>query len=227
MRGSNLEEIERPLPAISVAVPVTVLADPTTPELPLTQPIVLTLPGGALNQAVVCVSLCRFLVVIEHHHANIYAAINAGTVPVIVQPDETGGKTRHLYNEQDIASGKRRPEIKKFYDDVIGQLEGADSVLIFGSSTDRASAMVHLITELKSNHPTIAGKIVGHQVLDRQHLTEDQVLAAAREFYASHRPDMVSQSVPVPAPPFPPVPYPVPPTDPPAPQPFPPEPIVC
>jgi hypothetical protein len=81
--------------------------------------------------------------------------------------------------------------------------------------------MVHLITDLKANHPMIAARIVGHKVLDQQHLTEDQLLAAAREYRASH----VTQLAGDPAPAPPPTPPPRPPTTPTAPEPAPAVPI--
>jgi hypothetical protein len=58
--------------------------------------------------------------------------------------------------------------------------------LIFGSATGASSAMNYLVDELNQNHPDIAKRIVGAIVVNEQHMTEDQVLAQAREFYQAN-----------------------------------------
>jgi hypothetical protein len=48
--------------------------------------------------------------------------------------------------------------------------------------------MEHLLAELKNNHSDLAGRVVGSMVVNEQHLTENQLLAKAREFYATAAP---------------------------------------
>jgi imidazoleglycerol phosphate dehydratase HisB len=43
--------------------------------------------------------------------------------------------------------------------------------------------MDHLLAELKLHHPDIAKRVVGSIVVDEHHLTEDQLLAKARELF--------------------------------------------
>ena len=45
--------------------------------------------------------------------------------------------------------------------------------------------MDHLIAELKRRHPAVASRVVGAVVVDEQHLSEDQLLAKARDFYTN------------------------------------------
>jgi hypothetical protein len=45
--------------------------------------------------------------------------------------------------------------------------------------------MDQLLAELKRHHPDISERVVGSVVVDAQHLTEDQLLAKARDFYAA------------------------------------------
>ncbi len=132
-------------------------------------------------------SLSRFLVVIDHRHANIYTSTNSGSVPVVVTPAESDGDARHLHHARDTAGGPRRPGVRRFYKEVIAAIENARSILVFGSSNGGDGAMVHLMAELETHHPKIAARVVGNRLLDQQHLTEDQMLAAAREYYASPR----------------------------------------
>ena len=60
----------------------------------------------------------------------------------------------------------------------------------FGGGTGAGSAMEQLVAGLKLHHGEVAKRIVGSIVLDETHLTENQLLARAREPYAgiaSHR----------------------------------------
>jgi hypothetical protein len=43
--------------------------------------------------------------------------------------------------------------------------------------------MEQLLAELKLHHKEVAGRVVGSIVVDQHHLTEDQLLAKARELF--------------------------------------------
>ncbi len=45
--------------------------------------------------------------------------------------------------------------------------------------------MEQLLADLKKNHSDAAGHVVGSVVIDPQHTSEGQLLAQAREFFAS------------------------------------------
>lgn len=47
--------------------------------------------------------------------------------------------------------------------------------------------MDQFIAWLKSHHTALAKRIIGSLAVDEHHLTEDQLLAKAREFYARPR----------------------------------------
>jgi hypothetical protein len=127
----------------------------------------------------------HLLVVIDHRLARIYQAELHGSVPQRVIPYDRGGFGRHLHRVEEAADGKRKPEDNSFYDQVIRTLEGAEMILLFGSGTGASSAMEQLFAELKKQHKELAKRVVGLIVVDEQHLSEDQLLAKAREVYAS------------------------------------------
>jgi hypothetical protein len=127
----------------------------------------------------------HLLVVIDHRQARVYKAELHGSVPQRITPYNPGGFGRHLHNVQDDSHGQRKPERKSFYEAVAKTLQGAEQILIFGSGTGASSAMEELLAELKRRHAEVAKRIVGSIVLDETHLTEDQLLAKARDFYAS------------------------------------------
>jgi hypothetical protein len=125
------------------------------------------------------------LVVIDHHEAKIYRTELRGAVPQHLAPYDPQGFRRHLHSHIEETDGKRRPEQKSFYEAVASTLRGANRILIFGSGTGESSAMGQLLADLKHNHIDVAKHIVGSIVIDGHHLTEGQLLAQAREVFAS------------------------------------------
>ena len=123
----------------------------------------------------------HLFVVISHHEALVYKAELHGSVPQRVTPYIPEGLRRH-----DDSRGPRKPEGNSFYEAVAKTLQGAEKILLFGSGTGTSSAMMQLLADLKHHHADLAKRIVGTVVVDESHLTEDQLLAKAREFYAEH-----------------------------------------
>ncbi|MDB5356918.1 MAG: hypothetical protein JWN24_3371 [Phycisphaerales bacterium] len=130
----------------------------------------------------------HLLVVLDHREARVFRAELHGSVPQRITPHEPHGPSRHLHNVGNDSNGQRTPEPKAFYDAIARTLERAQSILILGSSTGSSSAMDHLAAELKQHHPEIARRIAGTVVVNEQHMSEDQLLAEARAFYAASRP---------------------------------------
>jgi hypothetical protein len=126
----------------------------------------------------------HLLVVIDHREARIYNTELRDSVPVSIMPHDPDGTRQQLHNLHDNVKGQ--PELKSFYEAIAANLKGAEQVLIFGNATGASSAMDYLVDELNQNHPDIAKRIVGAIVVDEQHMTEDQVLAQAREFYQAN-----------------------------------------
>jgi hypothetical protein len=126
----------------------------------------------------------HLLVVIDHREARIYRTEWHGSAPQRITPYNPGGFGRHLHHVEDDATGQRKPERKSFYEAVAKTLQDAEQILIFGSGTGASSAMEELLAELKHNHGDVAKRIVGSVVLDETHLSENQLLAKARDFYS-------------------------------------------
>jgi hypothetical protein len=127
----------------------------------------------------------RLLVIIDHHEAKIYRTESHGSLAQKLTPYDPHGFRRHLRTEVPETAGKREPERKSFYENIVVTLRGADEILIFGTGTGKSSAMDHLVAELKHYHGDVAEHVVGSIVVDESHLSEAQVLARAREFFGS------------------------------------------
>ena len=131
----------------------------------------------------------HLLVVIDHQEARVYCTELSGTVPVHITPYDPHGYGSHLHSADEWMEGKRLPDRKNFHEAIAKTLQGAELVLLFGSGATRSSAMEQLLADLKDHHLDVADRVVGSIVLDAPHLTEEQLLAKAREFYANFNQD--------------------------------------
>lgn len=126
----------------------------------------------------------HLLVVIDHRQARVYKTELHGSVPQKITPYDPGGFGRHLHYVQDDSSGQRKPDRRSFYEAIAKTLQDAEQILIFGAGTGASSAMEELLAQLNRHHGDLANRVVGSVVLDETHLSEDQLLARARDFYA-------------------------------------------
>lgn len=131
------------------------------------------------------VAVANLLVVIDHREARVYSAEPRGSIPQRIVPYDPFGFGRALHYNQDDSNGQRKPEQRSFYEAVAKTLEGTGQIRMFGTGTGASSAMEQLLANLKQHHHEIAKRVVGSVTVDEHHLTEDQLLAKARELFAA------------------------------------------
>ena len=127
----------------------------------------------------------HLLVVLDHRQAKVFRTEMHGSTAQSITPYDPHSNLRHLHNVEDDSNGHRKPEPRAYYDTIVRTLGGAQNILIFGSSTGSSSAMEHLLAELKDHHPDLARRVAGALVVNEQHMSDDQLLAGARAFYAA------------------------------------------
>lgn len=127
----------------------------------------------------------HLLVVIDHREARIYKTELHGTVPQRIKPIDPTDSHRHLHSVDNNDNGTLKPEMKQFYEAVARSLIGALQIVIFGEATGASSAMEHLMAVLNKSHHELAKRVIGTVVVNEKHMSEDQLLAKARAFYAS------------------------------------------
>jgi hypothetical protein len=66
-------------------------------------------------------------------------------------------------------------------------LQGAGNILVFGTGTGTSSEMEQFVAWSKTHHPELAQRIIGTLTVNEHHLTDDQLLAKARELYATNQ----------------------------------------
>jgi len=127
----------------------------------------------------------HLLVVIDHQEARIFRSELSGTVPEKIVPHDPHGFGQHVHNVHDPAEGQHHPVPKSYFEAVAKSLSGAGKILLFGAGTGGGSAMNELVDELHKEHRDIFNRIIGVEAVDETHLTEGELLAKAREFYAA------------------------------------------
>jgi hypothetical protein len=127
------------------------------------------------------------LLVIDHHEARIFRSEMHGALPQQILPHEPDDYFRHAHNSKDFSRGQEKPDPNSFFEPVAQALPAAGQILIFGTGTGTSSEMDQFIAWLMLHHPEPAKRIIGSVVVDEHHLTVDQLLEKAREFYANAR----------------------------------------
>jgi len=129
----------------------------------------------------------NWLLVINHHEARIYRSEMHGAIPQQLLPHKPEDFFRHAPDSKQFARGREKPDPNSFFGPLAEVLQAAGKILIFGAGTGTSSEMDQFVDWLKIHHLEIAKRIVGTVVVDEHHLTEDQLLAKARQFYESNQ----------------------------------------
>ena len=128
----------------------------------------------------------HWLLVIDHHEARLFRSELSGSVPQKILAQGPDRYFRHAQHSEDFSRGRERPDPNSYFEPVARAMADEGAILIFGAGTGMASEMEQFITWLKVHHVATASRIIGSLVVDENHLTEGQLLAKAREFYAQH-----------------------------------------
>jgi hypothetical protein len=129
--------------------------------------------------------VAHWLLVIDHHEARLFRSEMHGSLPTQMLPHKPDDYFRHAHHSRSFSMGQEKPDPNSFFEPVARALEGADRILVFGTGTGTSSEMDQFIGWLKRQHPETARRVIGTVVVDEHHLTDDQFLAKARDFYAS------------------------------------------
>jgi hypothetical protein len=127
----------------------------------------------------------HWLLVIDHHEARIFQAEMDGPIPRRILPYQPENYFRHAHNSKAISRGQEKPDPNTFFEPLAKVLQGAGQILIFGTGTGTSSEMEQFIAWLKHHHPESAKRIIGSLAVNEHHLTEGELLAKAREYYAA------------------------------------------
>jgi len=126
----------------------------------------------------------NILVVIDHKEAKIYRTEMKGTVPELVTPNDPDGHDRHVHSAHNYRDQNGTLNHDAYFSDVAKRLAGAEKIVVFGSGTGSSSTMDLFASWLKEHRKDVSEKVMGLVIIDQGHMTESQLLARARDFYA-------------------------------------------
>ena len=126
----------------------------------------------------------HWLLVIDHHEARLFRSEIQGSLAQKIQAQGPDVYFRQAQHSQDFTRGQEKPDPNSYFEPVARAMADTGSLLILGNGTGMSSEMEQFIAWLKIHHPAAARRIVGSHIVDAHHLTEGQLLAKAREFYA-------------------------------------------
>jgi hypothetical protein len=127
----------------------------------------------------------HWLLVIDHHEARIFQLEMDGAAALQILPHAPGDYFRHAHHSKDFAKGQEKPDPNSFFEPVARALQPDGPILIFGTGKGTSNEMDQFVNWLKQHHAGLASRITGCVLVDEHHLTEGQLLAKARDFYAS------------------------------------------
>ena len=127
----------------------------------------------------------HWLLVIDHHEARIFQTEMDGPIPRRIWPYQPENHYRHAHNSIATSRGQEKPDPNTFFEPVSKVLQTGGQILVFGTGTGTSSEMEQFTGWLKRHHPESAKRIIGSLTIDEGHLTEGELLAQAREFYAA------------------------------------------
>jgi hypothetical protein len=127
----------------------------------------------------------HWLLVIDHQEARIFRSEMEGAIPLRIVPHEPNEYFRHARDSKEVSRGQEKPDPNSFFEPVAKALQPNGRILIFGTGTGTSSEMEQFIAWVKVHHTELSKRIIGSLAIDEHHLTEGQLLAKAREFYAT------------------------------------------
>ena len=126
----------------------------------------------------------HWLLVIDHHEARIFRSEMADVSPQQIMPPQPDDFFRHAQDSKEFSRGREKPDPNSFFGPVAKALQSAGKILVFGNGKGMGSEMEQFVAWSQTHHPELARRIVGSVAVDEQHLTQDQLLARARAFFA-------------------------------------------
>lgn len=127
------------------------------------------------------------LVAIDADGAKIFRIEMRASVPRSLAPFQGNGYPAHLFCSGAQGNVQPQPVSMGFYRNVARALRGAGEVLLVACGENGASAMDALRDELAARHAEVSRSLVGPRVLKGADVSEERLLAEAREFYSEFR----------------------------------------
>lgn len=132
----------------------------------------------------------RILLVVGSRLARLYTTTHPGSTPVIIKHSDQSGRPVNARTADDSSFARLLADNAAFVQAMIAairRVQAPSTILVFVDTLTGNQITTQLLAELRSHHPELHSRILGCPGVELQHLSENQVLAAAREFYAANK----------------------------------------
>jgi hypothetical protein len=127
-------------------------------------------------------------VAITHEEARVWTATNApGAAPERFVAPTDGQRHRHPRPSKDRPDREAQRDTTAFFESLTQAVAPSTQILLIGHGRGKANEMLQLIQYWERRHPDVARKVVGAVDSDLEALSDNEVLALAREWYEEHR----------------------------------------
>ncbi len=124
------------------------------------------------------------VVAVTQNEARVWTAgLDKSSKPENVHAPEHEGRHHHQRQARHHLSHAHGSQDDAYYDDIAAAVADAKEVLIIGHGKGKASHMLRLVQYWERKHPEIAHRVVGSIDSDLPSMTENQILAASREWF--------------------------------------------
>lgn len=126
----------------------------------------------------------KFVVItLTQEDARIWATgLEKGTIPEKIFAPADKASHHHVRQTQHQGGHSGDPAEFGFFDVIANSVENASEILLIGHGAAKANAMLRFIQFVERHNPAVAKKIVGAIDSDLNAMTENQILALARNW---------------------------------------------
>ena len=126
--------------------------------------------------------ICRMIVVIDHHAAHIFSALNSGQPQseVTVKPYDPHHFHHHLVHRKEAHyQGDRVPEETSFYEEVAQALVPAEEIVLIGHGVGTSSAVEILVEYLRAHRPDVYRRVMATEIADLSAMSQPEMQVIA------------------------------------------------
>lgn len=122
--------------------------------------------------------------VIERDETRIWVTnAEKGTKPEIIQQPANSDNHKHVREAQHHGGHESEKATKSYYEAISRVLAPAGEILLVGHGKGKANWMVKFVQHLERHHKDVANKIVGAVDINLPAMSENEILAAARDWF--------------------------------------------
>lgn len=122
--------------------------------------------------------------VVERDETRIWVTnAEKGTKPEVIHQPAIADNHRHVRKAQHHGGHDSDKATKAYYEEISKVLAPAGEILLVGHGNGKANWVVKFVQHLERHHKDVAQKVVGALNINVLAMTENEILAAARDWF--------------------------------------------